>query len=140
MPNKCLGFKGLSTRGSKEGKQINILFSFHTDYMNENMNGQTSTLSEVLNPKYEDLSQVRATTLHPSSQSVFWIPEKPEYQNTSRGSLRLPATEDLDHETGLLPQATTVPTVHTSNGNTLVPAAENPEYLGLGAPLQATIR
>lgn len=103
------------------------------------MNEQTSTLSEVLNPKYEDLSQVRTTTLHPSSQSFLWLPEKPEYQNT-QGSLLLAATENLDLETDFLPQATTIPTVNTSNGNTLVPAAENPEYLGLGAPLQATIR
>lgn len=115
---------------------------FYTDYMNENMNGRTSTLSEVLNPKYEDLSQVMATALHPPSQSFNWLPEKPEYQNTPHGPLLLAATEslNLDHEADFLPQATTVPTVHTSNGNTLLPAAENLEYLGLGAPVQAPIR
>lgn len=126
-------------------KTINILIFrifFYTDYMNENMNGRTSTLSEVLNPKYEDLSQVRATALHPSSQSFNRLPEKPEYQNTPHGPLLLAATEslNLDHEADFLPQATTVPTVHTSNGNTLLPAAENLEYLGLGAPVQATIQ
>lgn len=115
---------------------------FYTDYMNEYMNGRTSTLSEVLNPKYEDLSQVSATAVHSTSQSFIRRPEKPEYQNTLQGSRLLAAPEslNLDHKDDFLPQATTVPTVHKSNGSTRLPAAENLEYLGLGAMVQATIR
>lgn len=120
-------------------KKLIFRIFFSTDYMNENMNGRSSTLSEILNPKYEDPSQVRATALHPSSQSFIWLSRKSEYQNTPQGSL-LPAASDsfnLDHEADFLPQATTAP---TSNGNTHLPAAENLEYLGLGALGQATLR
>lgn len=122
----------------KTGNKLIFRICFYTDYMNENINGLSSHLSEVLNPKYEDLSQVRATALHPSSQSFIWLPEKPEYQNTPQSPLLLAAESlDLDHEANFLPQATTG---HTSNGNMLLPAAENLEYLGLGALNQATIR
>lgn len=142
-PTNLLRLKA-SPHCSKQKMVNKLIFRifFYTDYMNENINGWTSTLSEVLNPKYEDLSQVRATALQPSSQSFIWLPEKSEYQNTRQGSLLLAATESLslDHEAEFLPQATTVPTVHTSNGNTLLPAAENLEYLGLGAPVPDTIR
>lgn len=131
-------FKGSLRMARKTVNKLIFRIFFYTDYMNENMNGRRSIVSEVLNPKYEGLSQVRATALHPSSQSSIQLPEKPEYQNTPQGSLLLAAESlNLDHEADFLPQATTV---HTSNGNMLLPAAENLEYLGLGALVQATIR
>lgn len=137
-PTKVSDLKGSLCMPVKTGNKLIFRIFFYTDYMNENINGRSSTLSEVLNPKCEDLSQVRATALHPSSQSFIRLPEKPEYQNTPQGSLLLAAESlNLDHEANFLPQATTG---HTSNGNMLLPAAENLEYLGLGALIQATIR
>lgn len=117
---------------------------FYTDYMNVDIKGQSSSVSEGLNLKYEDLSQVRVNALPSSSKSFIPVPKNPEYQNTAQGSLLLVATEscnNLSHEMGFLPQATTGPTVNTwaSNGNKFFPAAENLEYLGLGASVPATI-
>lgn len=115
---------------------------FYTDYMNENMNGPSSALSEVLTPKYEDLRKVRADALPSSSQSLLQVPEKPEYQNTGQSSVLLVATaslNNLDHEAGFLPQTTTVPTGNTRASSRFLPAAENLEYLGLGAPGHAAM-
>uniref|UniRef100_A0A671YAM2 Receptor protein-tyrosine kinase n=1 Tax=Sparus aurata TaxID=8175 RepID=A0A671YAM2_SPAAU len=73
------------------------------------------------------------------------VPEAPEYLNTTQNSLPLVHSDSLDnpdYQTDFLPQAASSSTntaALTGNGRFL-PAAENLEYLGLGAALQAAIR
>ncbi|XP_041823453.1 melanoma receptor tyrosine-protein kinase-like isoform X2 [Melanotaenia boesemani] len=111
------------------------------DYMNQSMSetSQSSRLSEVLNPNYEDLSQCCGATWLPSPLEDT-RPSSNEYQNTSQSSLPTATRANLhdpDNDSNILPQAST--TALTGNGSFL-PAAENFEYLGLGAALHAPVR
>lgn len=99
--------------------------------MNEDIHGRTIVLSELLNPKYEDLSQ--ASSSSSSSQPFTQRPRKPEYQNTGPHSLLVSTTESV--EAYMLPPVKT----GASSRNTVLPAAENLEYLGLSVPVQTNI-
>ncbi len=110
---------------------------------------RSSRLSEVLNPNYEDLSQGwgAASLLFPLEdlKHSTRVPEGPEYLNTAQSSLPLVASDSLDnpdYQADFLPQATPTNTSTTAlTGNGLfLPAAENLEYLGLGAALHAPVR
>uniref|UniRef100_A0A4W6CT20 Receptor protein-tyrosine kinase n=1 Tax=Lates calcarifer TaxID=8187 RepID=A0A4W6CT20_LATCA len=121
---------------------------FFSEYMNQSMSetSRSSRLSEVLNPNYEDLSLGWGAGLLPLPQGDLKPsargPEAPEYLNTAQNSLPLPASDSLDnpdYQADFLPQATTTTTSLTGNG-VFLPAAENLEYLGLGAALHAPVR
>ncbi|XP_059183124.1 melanoma receptor tyrosine-protein kinase-like [Centropristis striata] len=109
------------------------------EYMNQSMDetSRSSGLSEVLNPNYEDLSLGRGATSLPSPladlKPLGRVPERPEYLNTEQNSLPLAAGDSLDD---LAPFATT----NTTGNGLFLPAAENLEYLGLGAALHAPVR
>uniref|UniRef100_A0A3B4Y2L5 Receptor protein-tyrosine kinase n=1 Tax=Seriola lalandi dorsalis TaxID=1841481 RepID=A0A3B4Y2L5_SERLL len=117
------------------------------EYMNQSVSdtSRSSRLSEVLNPNYEDLSlswgaaslSFPQADLKPSSR----VPEGPEYLNTAQNSLPLPIGDSLDnpdYQADFLPQATTATSL--SGNGVFLPAAENLEYLGLGAALHAPVR
>ncbi|KAM3593948.1 uncharacterized protein V6R79_026296 [Siganus canaliculatus] len=118
------------------------------EYMNQSMSetSRGSRLSEVLNPNYEDLTSGWGATSLPSPQEPFTPrPEGPEYLNTAQNSLPLVAGDSLDnpdYQASFLPEATPP----NADGSTLtgtglfLPAAENLEYLGLGAALRAPVR
>uniref|UniRef100_A0A3B5ARF5 Receptor protein-tyrosine kinase n=1 Tax=Stegastes partitus TaxID=144197 RepID=A0A3B5ARF5_9TELE len=108
-------------------------FSGH-DYMNQTVSetSRSSRLSEVLNPNYEDLSLGRGAASLPSPledlQNSDPVPSGPEYLNDSLDS--------PDYRADRRPQ-----TAATAIGGSLfLPAAENLEYLGLGAALHAPVR
>ncbi|XP_047205925.1 melanoma receptor tyrosine-protein kinase-like isoform X2 [Girardinichthys multiradiatus] len=103
------------------------------EYMNqtESETRRESSLSDICNPSYEDLSQ-------------GWVPlpetnfSGPEYLNTTQNSLPLVSNDRLDNpdyqtdfplQTGAL----------TGNG-LFLPAAQNLEYLGLGGVLYTPVR
>lgn len=112
-----------------------------SDYMNKYLNetSPNSRLSEVLNPNYEDRSQVWPDTTFSSplenSKPTLQVPEEPKYLNTTQIVLPLASTKNLnstDCEAAFLPHAT--PSTAVSPGNRLfLPAAENLEYFGVGA-------
>ncbi|KAM3860320.1 LOW QUALITY PROTEIN: melanoma receptor tyrosine-protein kinase-like [Diretmus argenteus] len=107
------------------------------EYMNQSVS-ETSRLSEVLNPNYEDLSLGWGGASLPSPLEE---PNPPEYLNTARSSLPLAASDSLDnpdYQADFLPQAT--PTTSLSGNGLFLPAAENLEYLGLSAALHAPVR
>lgn len=119
--------------------------------MNQSLSetSQSSRMSEVLNPNYEDLSLGWGAASLPSPLEDLKyfpnIPEGPEYLNTLQSSVPLTASDSLDnpdYQADFLPQAT--PSTSDANaltGNGLfLPAAENLEYLGLGATLHAPVR
>ncbi|XP_044044684.1 melanoma receptor tyrosine-protein kinase-like [Siniperca chuatsi] len=115
--------------------------------MNQSLSetSRSSRLSEVLNPNYEDLSPGWGAALPRSPledpKPSARVPEGPEYLNSTQSSLPLAASDSLDnpdYQADLLPQATPT-TALTGNGLFLL-AAENLEYLGLGAALHAPIR
>lgn len=117
--------------------------------MNQSLSetGRSSRLSEVLNPNYEDLSLGWGPASLPSllqgPKPLDRVPEGPEYLNTGQNSLPLAACDSLDnpdYQADFLPQTnSTNGTAVTGNGHFL-PAAENLEYLGLGAGLHAPVR
>lgn len=113
---------------------MDSLFSLSSEYMNQEFRG-----SEVANGHYEDLSFISG----PSSLDQQWGPGRgpsggPEYLNTVRGdSLDNPHYQDTFLPQATPPGATAAPT--GSNG-LFLPAAENLEYLGLGAALHAPVR
>lgn len=117
------------------------------DYMNQSVSetSRSSWLSEVLNPNYEDLSLGRgATSLPYPLQDLMCsarVPRGPEYLNTAQSSLPRAASDSLDnpdYQADFLPQAT--PTTTLPGSGLFLPAAENLEYLGLGAALHAPVR
>lgn len=120
-----------------------------SEYMNQSMSdtSRSSRLSEVLNPNYEDLSLGwGAASLPPPLEDLkafSRVPEGPEYLNTAQSSLPPAAGDSLDnpdYRADFLPQAaTTTSTALTGNG-LFLPAAENLEYLGVGAALHAPVR
>lgn len=122
--------------------------------MNQSMSetSRSSRLSEVLNPNYEDLSLGWGAASLPSPlddlKPYARVPEGPEYLNTAQSSLPQAASDSLDnpdYQADFLPQAapssSTTTAAATLTGNGLfLPAAENLEYLGLGAALHAPVR
>ncbi|KAE8279576.1 Melanoma receptor tyrosine-protein kinase [Larimichthys crocea] len=119
------------------------------EYMNQSLSetSRGSRLSEVLNPNYEDLSLGWGAASLPSPLEDIkpFAPVGPEYLNTAQSSLPLPVSDSLDnpdYQANFLPRAE--PTNMTSDrvtGNGLfLPAAENLEYLGVGAALHAPVR
>uniref|UniRef100_A0A8C9XH91 Receptor protein-tyrosine kinase n=1 Tax=Sander lucioperca TaxID=283035 RepID=A0A8C9XH91_SANLU len=120
------------------------------EYMNQSMSDtrRSSRLSDVLNPNYEDLSLGWGAASLPFPLEdlkpfprVPEGPEVPEYLNTAQSSLPLAASDSLDnpdYQADFLPSTTnSVPL--TGNG-LFLPAAENLEYLGLGAALHVHVR
>lgn len=106
---------------------------------------RSSRLSEVYNPNYEDLSLVWGDSSTPSPledlKLVARPPEGHEYLNTGQRSLLVAAGDSLDnpdYQDTYLPQAT--PSTTSPANGLFLPAAENLEYLGLGAALQAPVR
>lgn len=105
---------------------------------------RSSRLSEVRNPNYEDLSLVWGNGSIPSPDDLklfAQVPEGPEYQNTGQSLLPLAAGDSLDnpdYQDTYLPQAT--PSTASPGNGLFLPAAENLEYLGLGAALHAPVR
>ncbi|XP_037311535.2 melanoma receptor tyrosine-protein kinase-like [Pungitius pungitius] len=106
------------------------------DYMNQSLGetSRTSRLSEVFNPNYEDLTLGAASPQSPLDELKSL---GPEYLNTAQSSLPRAAGDSLDnpdYQADFLPRA-------TPPGNALLlPAAENLEYLGLVAALDAPVR
>lgn len=131
----CVRLKGSLCTSVNTVDEVRFGIFFNTDYMNEDINGRTTVLSELLNPKYEDLSQARAdaSSSPSSSQPFIQCPRKPEYRNTGPQSVLAATAESVE--------ASTLPPVNTgeSTGNTVLPAAENLEYLGLSVPVQSAI-
>ncbi|KAK2886798.1 melanoma receptor tyrosine-protein kinase-like [Channa argus] len=116
------------------------------EYMNQSMSdtSQSSRLSEVLNPNYEDLTLGWGAASVPSPpvnlKPFGRRPKGPEYLNTAQSSLPLAPSDSLDnpdYQADFLPQATT--TALTESG-VFLPAAENLEYLGLDAGLLPPLR
>jgi len=99
----------------------------------------SSRLSEVFNPNYDDLSLGSGADWLPSPLEDL-NPCEREYLNTAEISLPLAARDGLNdpnNEAVFLPQTSTTALA----GNSLfLPAAENLEYLGLGAALHAPVR
>ncbi|XP_077952554.1 melanoma receptor tyrosine-protein kinase isoform X2 [Gasterosteus aculeatus] len=114
-------------------------FSGH-DYRNQSLSetSGTSRLSEVFNPNYEDLS-VGWGAASPPLPLEELKSLGPEYLNTAQSSLPAAAGDSLDnpdYQADFLPGSPATPP-----GNALfLPAAENLEYLGLGAALYAPVR
>ncbi|XP_042255698.1 melanoma receptor tyrosine-protein kinase-like [Thunnus maccoyii] len=117
------------------------------EYMNQSLSetSRSSRLSEVLNPNYEDLSLGwGATSLHYPQEDLkcpAQVSGGPEYLNTAQSSLPLAVCDSLDnpdYQADFLPQAT--PTTTLPGSSLFLPAAENLEYLGLGAALHAPVR
>lgn len=108
---------------------------------------RSSRLSEVLNPNYEDLSLGwGAASLPPPLEDLKPFargPEGPEYLNTAQSSLPLASGDSLDnpdYQADFLTQATPNNTTSLTGNGLFLPAAENLEYLGLGAALYAPVR
>ncbi|XP_051796575.1 melanoma receptor tyrosine-protein kinase-like isoform X2 [Acanthochromis polyacanthus] len=103
------------------------------DYMNQSVSetSRSSRLSEVLNPNYEDLSLGCGAASLPSPLEDLHIsnpvPSRPQYLNTI--SLPSDGLNDLDYRDDT-----------AISGGLFLPAAENLEYLGLGAALHAPVR
>ncbi|KAG7231372.1 hypothetical protein INR49_012212 [Caranx melampygus] len=122
-------------------------FTSH-EYMNQSMSetSHSSRQSEVLNPNYEDLSLSWGAASLPFPQGDLKpsrAPEGPEYLNTAQSSLPLATSDSLDnpdYQADFLPQATTSTTTSLASNGVFLPAAENLEYLGLGAALHAPVR
>lgn len=117
------------------------------EYMNQHMSEtrRSSRLSEVLNPNYDDLSWGDNSLPSPLDdlKHSTRVRDGARYLNTAQ-SLPPLATEESfdspDYQAAFLPQATSA-TSATSAGNGLfLPAAENLEYLGLGAAIHVPIR
>ena len=123
-----------------------IVFGFFPlpEYMNQHMSEtrRSSRQSEVLNPNYDDLNwgdQSLPSSLDDLQRSVR-VPEEARYLNTGQSLPTLAPEEgidSLDYQAAFPPHAPSA----TSAGNGLfLPAAENLEYLGLGAVLHVPIR
>lgn len=95
--------------------------------------------SEVINGDYEDLSLSSGPSFLDQQTSLSsGLNGGPEYLNTVGGdSLDNPHYQDT-----FLPQATPPGATAATTGNNglFLPAAENLEYLGLGAALHAPVR
>uniref|UniRef100_A0A3Q3J7H0 Receptor protein-tyrosine kinase n=1 Tax=Monopterus albus TaxID=43700 RepID=A0A3Q3J7H0_MONAL len=109
-----------------------------SDYMNQTVSETSRSCRqlEALNPNYEDLSVDCSAASFPSTQEDVklssQVPEGPEYLNTAQSSLPLAASNSLDNPDY---QASFVPQANSACARTgmFQPAAENLEYLGLGA-------
>uniref|UniRef100_A0A8C6LPM8 receptor protein-tyrosine kinase n=1 Tax=Nothobranchius furzeri TaxID=105023 RepID=A0A8C6LPM8_NOTFU len=92
----------------------------------------SSRLSEVFNPNYEDLNQSWATKSFSG----------PEYLNMTQSSLPPEDGDSLrspDYKANFLSLTSSTSEALTGDG-VFLPAAENLEYLGLGAALHAPLR
>ncbi|KAM8823287.1 melanoma receptor tyrosine-protein kinase-like [Spinachia spinachia] len=109
-------------------------FSGH-DYMNQSLSESswTSRLSEVFNPNYEDLSRGAASPPSPLEELKSL---GPEYLNTAQSSLPRSGGDSLDNPDY---QADFPPPATSPRSAVFLPAAENLEYLGLGAALHAPV-
>lgn len=93
--------------------------------------------SEVVNGYYEDLSPRSGPSFLDQRESLSrGLNGGPEYLNTV-GSLDNPHYQDTFLPQATPPGATAAP---TGNNGLFLPAAENLEYLGLGAALHAPVR
>lgn len=108
---------------------------------------RSSRLSEVLNPNYEDLSLGWGAASLPSPlediKPFALLPVGPEYLNTAQSSLPLPASDSLDnpdYQANFLPRTEPTNTPSVAGNGLFLPAAENLEYLGVGAALHAPVR
>lgn len=108
---------------------------------------RSSRLSDVLNPNYEDLSLGWGAASLPfpleDLKPSVRVHEGPEYLNTAQSSLPLATGDSLDnpdYQADFLPQATPTNTTTLTGNGLFLPAAENLEYLGLGAALHAPVR
>lgn len=119
------------------------------EYMNQSLSetSRSSRLSEVLNPNYEDLSLGWGAASLPypleDIKPFALVPVGPEYLNTAQSSLPLPASDSLDnpdYQANFLPQAEPTNTTSVTGNGLFLPAAENLEYLGVGAALHAPVR
>lgn len=105
---------------------------------------QSSRLSKVLNPNYEDLSLGwGAPPLpHPLEDlSTSQVPYGPEYLNAScklRPLVTSHSLDNPDYQADFLPQTITDATL--AENHLFLPAAENLEYLGVGGALHAPVR
>ncbi|XP_070409614.1 melanoma receptor tyrosine-protein kinase isoform X2 [Nothobranchius furzeri] len=105
------------------------------DYTNQSVSEtrrSSSRLSEVFNPNYEDLNQSWATKSFSG----------PEYLNMTQSSLPPEDGDSLrspDYKANFLSLTSSTSEALTGDG-VFLPAAENLEYLGLGAALHAPLR
>ncbi|XP_028289789.1 melanoma receptor tyrosine-protein kinase-like isoform X2 [Gouania willdenowi] len=101
-------------------------FTVH-DYMNQTTSETSNKPSQVLNPNYEDLGQACSAEFYPSGH---------EYLNTAQTSLFQNVLDNPDYQGDVLPHSSRA----GLNGNGgFLPAAENLEYLGLGAALHPPV-
>ncbi|XP_068200038.1 melanoma receptor tyrosine-protein kinase-like isoform X2 [Antennarius striatus] len=122
-------------------------FSDH-EYMNQTLDepSRSNRLSEVLNPNYEDFGQCWGATSLPSPMEMSFIrvPEEHEYQNTDPNFDPPSDGDDLDESdcrASFLQQTTPIRHSPAVMGNgRFLPAAENLEYLGLGAAAHPPVR
>ncbi|KAG8009668.1 Melanoma receptor tyrosine-protein kinase [Nibea albiflora] len=119
------------------------------EYMNQSFSetSRGSRLSEVFNPNYEDLSLGWGAASLPSPlediKPFALVPVGPEYLNTAHSSLTVPVSDSLDnpdYQANFLPQAESTNTASVTGNGLFLPAAENLEYLGVGAALHAPVR
>uniref|UniRef100_A0A669ENX2 Receptor protein-tyrosine kinase n=1 Tax=Oreochromis niloticus TaxID=8128 RepID=A0A669ENX2_ORENI len=105
---------------------------------------QSSRLSKVLNPNYEDLSLGwgAAPLPHPLEDlNTSQVPYGPEYLNAScklRPLVTSHSLDNPDYQADFLPQTITDATL--AENHLFLPAAENLEYLGVGGALHAPVR
>lgn len=95
--------------------------------------------SEVANGYYEDLSLSSGPPFLDQPGSLSWAHNwGPEYLNTVQGdSLDNPHYQETFQPQATPPGTTAAP---TGNNGLFLPAAENLEYLGLGAAQHAPVR
>ncbi|PWA32047.1 hypothetical protein CCH79_00020389 [Gambusia affinis] len=114
------------------------------EYVNQPGSETSSRLSDIYNPNYEDLTEGWGR-VSLSSQEAETNFSRPEYLNTNQNSLPLVSSgsmddpDDPDYQGGY--QAAFPPRTGALTGNGMfLPAAENLEYLGLGAALYTPVR
>lgn len=114
------------------------------EYMNQSVSetSQSSRLSKVLNPNYEDLSLGWGPLPHPLEDlNTSQVPYGPEYLNASfklRPLVTSHSLDNPDYQADFLPQTITDATL--AENHLFLPAAENLEYLGVGGALHAPVR
>uniref|UniRef100_A0AAX7U050 Receptor protein-tyrosine kinase n=1 Tax=Astatotilapia calliptera TaxID=8154 RepID=A0AAX7U050_ASTCA len=114
------------------------------EYMNQSVSetSQSSRLSKVLNPNYEDLSLGWGPLPHPLEDlNTSQVPYGPEYLNASfklRPLVTSHSLDNPDYQADFLPQ--TIKDATLAENHLFLPAAENLEYLGVGGALHAPVR
>ncbi|XP_061569236.1 melanoma receptor tyrosine-protein kinase-like [Cololabis saira] len=110
------------------------------EYMNQSVSetSRNSRLSDVLNPNYEDPGRGPSSLSSPPEDPML---PGPEYLNTVQSWFPPAATDSLpdpDYHADFLPETATAGA--SAENGLFLPAAENLEYLGLGAALHAPVR